>query len=173
MKLSLTAIAALSATFFHPTVATGTRAAASNGNTNAAEDKPNRGLLTPGQTPGAWFSNFDVASDFGYVEEKLEARVFGKLTSAAMVSEALMLLYGEGEGDDRAIPNNLVGKLVSYRQGTGPRFDGGDDNNSGGLSLDELNEMFFKEDLDELVKYANIIGELGMFLGYAGVYGRN
>jgi hypothetical protein len=44
MKLSLTAIAALFATTLHPSVATGTRAASSNGNTNAAEAKPDRNL---------------------------------------------------------------------------------------------------------------------------------
>jgi hypothetical protein len=65
MKLSLTAIAALSAAFFHPTVATGTRAASSNGNTNAAEAKPDRNLeFLPDLE--------DVAAVFEAIGEKLE-----------------------------------------------------------------------------------------------------
>ena len=85
MKLSLTAIAALFAATLHSSVATGTRAASSNGNTNAAEDKPNRNLDLEGI----------VGVGFGDVLGKLDTFLDSKAEAVglAVVTDRALGLY--------------------------------------------------------------------------------
>ncbi len=77
MKLSLTAIAALFAATLHSSVATGTRAASANGNTNAAEDKPHRdlGIME------------DMGFEFGIGDKKTEIIVLDALSDMMQVHD--------------------------------------------------------------------------------------
>ena len=109
MKLSLTAIAALSAAFFHPTVATGTRAAASNGNTKADEAKPQRDLAfgIDLSNVAAFFEDFDEATDGGIREEGREGKILGNVLAASSVARLTLWYYG-----DDAIPVHVLKEIT-------------------------------------------------------------
>ena len=89
MKLSLTAIAALFATTLHSSVATGTRAAASNGNTNAAEDKPHRDL--EGDLPTIDLGNIEgvISGVLGDFDETMDEAIGETTVAAGEVADGL------------------------------------------------------------------------------------
>ena len=88
MKLSLTAIAALFAAFFHPTVATGTRAASST----ITEEKPGRNLDAIDAAIKA-FKAFDLDEIVGVNgDEVLDAKLEGKIEATLVKLEAMTFL---------------------------------------------------------------------------------
>ncbi len=120
MKLSLTAIAALFAATLHPSVATGTRAASSTGNTNADEAKPNRdlGWLEDMGLADNPLDKFDGAFDAivgELVENKLavgQSKALAKLALVQKLSGCLLTMLGQNLGNYWAIDSGHLGGLL-------------------------------------------------------------
>jgi hypothetical protein len=162
MKLSLTAIAALSATFFHPTVATGTRAAASNGNTKADEAKPQRDLFVDLADVAPFFEDLDEIIDGGTFEEGREANILGKVIAAKSVAELVLWIAG----DAGTISVNAVKELTGLPD-VPVKLDGGDDNDNGEIDEDELTQLFTAgTSLRELAIIHGILFQQAMLQGY-------
>ena len=153
MKLSLTAIAALSAAFFHPTVATGTRAASSNGNTNAAEEKPGRDLLSL----SAIFQDIDAAFDGGFKEEINEAGVIVSSLAAGLTAGRILSAFGVMVGNEKLLPLHVVQSVLGLDDSKGGLPDGLNDNGDSYVSAAELAQGLVLMDVADLNNLDQIV----------------
>lgn len=175
MKLSLTAIAALSAASFHPTVATGTRAASSNGNT---EEKPGRNRdLFIGDPLDAFALKSDALKKFAelatgndFANEAAEAKVVVQLVKANLLSESILAMYGSEQaacGGSRAISVDDFIPVTSGQVeiiGEAP-IDNIDDDNNDFVCPNELTQALFLLPSENLMELSQVIAGSMMVLG--------